>query len=762
MPAAEAFAKVARLAQTGRTAEAESLFQATLAAYPDHPYSLLMQGILAHRSGNDERATELLTRAAARGDQDADFHNNLGNALVEVGRADAARGQFERALALKPDSAEILYNLGNALTLIRDFASAVTAFERAVALKPGYADAHVSLGNLLASLGRAEEALAHFREAVAIQPNSDEAHNNLGFVLSDLGRTDEAIAEFERAITINPRLAHAHNNLGNAYLAQGSETKALACYQAALKLDPAYVKAINNMGTALCRLGRCDEAKTHLERGLVLAPQSAEINNGLGNALQKLGLWEESLACYERAIALSPDYADAWTNLAAAYNDRGLHEKAVTCCDRALAIDPRSTEALTNRGVALVALDRLDQAIDSYRQALAIDSRLADVHGNIGSALVERGRMDEAIEHFDRAIALEPRRPKFLLCHVLTKRVTAGDPRLAALEALARDEAGLTDEARIDLHFALGKAYGDIGRHDNAFAALVTGNAVKRKSLNYDEAATLNRLDGFARAWPRPVIESRSGAGNPSHLPIFILGMPRTGSTLVEQILASHPAVAAGGELNIFQSDAIAVLGPLERFRPAEIAAERRAALIGAIADRYLAALGVFAPGVSRITDKTPGNFAFVGLIHLAFPNARIIHTRRNALDTCLSCFSSLFTGVQFSYDLGEIGRYYRAYDRLMRHWRTVMPATAILDVGYEDLVSNFEAQARRIVDFCGLPWDEACLSFHKTQRPIRTASAAQVRQPLYNTSVARWRAIDPALLAPLREALGDQDSDLS
>lgn len=754
----ETFAEAVRQYVAGRRTDAERLCETALIANPDHAGSLHLLGVIAHQSGRLDRAVELLTRAAALSERESAVHNHLGKALAETGRMEVARIHFERALALAPDDTETLYNLANALAALQEIDPAIAAFEKALALKPDYADARLNLGSLLARLDRPSEAIGQFEAVIAVQPDSAEAYNNLGFVLNGRGRHHQAIAALERALAIAPDYPEALNNLGNARLATGAVTEAIACYQAALSLRPEYVNAFGNLGNALFQSGRYEEAREQFERARALDPHSPAINSGLGNTLQKLGRWNDAVACYERAVALKPDYADAWTNLAAAYNDQRLHDKALACCDKAIAVDGRRAEAFNNRGIALVALDRFDEAMASYARALAINPNLATAYVNIGSALVERGRIDEAIGQFDRAIAIEPRQPQFHLCHVLTKRVVDGDPRLAALEALARDASAMPGEARVDLHFALAKAYSDVGRRAEAFAELLSGNALKRKRVDYDEAATLGRLERIARAWPREVVEAWRGPGHPSARPVFILGMPRSGSTLVEQILACHPAVRAGGEISAFQDSATAALGTIEDYVPAREPADRRAARLGRIADLYLAALDSVAPDTQLVTDKMPANFALIGLIRLAFPNARIIHTRRNALDTCLSCFSTLFTAVPYSYDLGELGRYYRAYERLMAHWRGVLPESAILDVDYEMLVSDFEAEARRIVAYCGLPWDPACLSFYTSRQPIKTASAVQVRQPLYRTSIGRWRGIDLDLLRPLRAALGKED----
>ena len=749
-----AFAAAVRFLQSGQSAEAERACRATLAEFPDHAFSLLMAGILAIRGGRRDDAAALLMRAAAQDVREPDFHNNLGNALAELGRLNAAHDQFARAHRLKPDNPQILYNLANILAATGDPSAASEAFQKTLAIAPGYVEAHINLGNLLAQHGRADDAMDHFRSAIALRPASAEAHNNLGFLLNEMDRHGEAVPCFEKALAIKSDYPHAHNNLGNAHLALGATEAAIASYRAALKLEPNYVNALSNLSNALATMGQYEDAMVAVERALALEPGSAPVYNGRGGVLLKLGRLDEAAADYERAIGLRPTYADAWANLAAVRNEMGLHEKAIRCCDQAIAIDRNHVSAHSNRGVALVALQRFDEALESHHRALAINPKLGDLHCNIGSALVEQGRLDEALVYFEQAIAVEPRRPKFHLCHVLTRRVTPGDARIATLESLARDEAGMPPESRIDLHFALAKAYADTARHDDSLRALLIGNALKRKSVPYDEAVTIGNLERFAQVWTRETVEAWGGMGHPSVLPLFILGMPRSGSTLVEQILASHPAFAARGELGILHDAAQTAFGPLQQFEPAKVPAQNRAALLDRMAAAYLASLGPAPPGVERIIDKTLGNFAFIPLIRAALPNARIIHTRRDPLDTCLSCFASHFTSVAFSYDLGELGRYYRAYESLMRHWREAMPPQTFLDVDYETLVADFETQARRIVAYCGLPWDDRCLSFHTTDRPVKTASAIQVRQPLYATSVGRWRKIDPTLLAPLRAAI--------
>jgi hypothetical protein len=300
----------------------------------------------------------------------------------------------------------------------------------------------------------------------------------------------------------------------------------------------------------------------------------------------------------------------------------------------------------------------------------------------------------------------------------------------------------------MSLHFALGKAYLDYGDSAAAFGHLDQGNAMKRSTITYDPAAASRWLQSVASGFDQQLLECFKDAGAQSAMPIFIVGMPRSGTTLIEQILASHPAVQGAGELKLLSQIGDS-FGGLPQLLDG-ITAER----LHQMGDHYADKVALLADGRAHVVDKMPANFIYAGLIRLILPNARIIHARRNPVDTCLSCYSKLFAGEQsFTYDQAELGRFYRDYDVLMAHWRQVLPGSHFLEVTYEDVVDDIEAQARRMLDFLGLPWDPACLSFYETRRPVRTASVNQVRQPIYKTSAGRWRT-HADNLGPLLEEL--------
>jgi Sulfotransferase family len=381
------------------------------------------------------------------------------------------------------------------------------------------------------------------------------------------------------------------------------------------------------------------------------------------------------------------------------------------------------------------------------------------VHNDLGAAHLVQGHIREAYAAFAAAVERAPRNAAIHLNLAGLARFTPDDPRLAALEKLAEAAPSLGEDDQIALNFALGKAHGDLNNTERSFRHLVNGNALKRRQIEYDEATT---LAGFARmraVFTPELMQTKRGSGDYSRIPIFIVGMPRSGSTLLEQILASHSGVFGAGEIDDFAKAVTDLPGAPEDF-PEFISGLPHDDL-RRLSRRYVNSVSAKAPGVMRIVDKMLSNFAYVGLIHLALPNARIIHACRDPIDTCLSCFSLLFgDDLPYTYDLAELGRYYRAYATLMRHWRAILPEGVMLDVRYEDVVANLNRQARRLIAHCGLDWEDRCLEFHQTQRPVHTASVTQVRRPIYRSSVGRSQSYG-ALLGPLLDELGIDNADV-
>jgi len=438
------------------------------------------------------------------------------------------------------------------------------------------------------------------------------------------------------------------------------------------------------------------------------------------------------------------------------HHQAGRIDDAASRYRQTLCLKPDCAEAHNNLGMVCLAQGRADEAIAHWRRALAFNPGLAEAHNNLGTIFKEQGKFDAALTHYAQAIAVRPDYSEAHYNRAEIRTFRTGDADLGALETLAGRKDLPADKA-LYIHFALAKALEDSGDYTRAFEHLRQGNALKRRFLNYAEARELKFFRRISTVFDGDLFERFQGEGNASPVPVFVLGMPRSGTTLIEQILASHPQIHGAGELTDLEAAVRSVL--IESGQP-EKYPECIPALDGVtlrrIAQAYLSRLPAPADGKVRIVNKLPGNFLHIGLIRLILPNARIVHTARHPADTCVSCYSKLFTsGVNYSYDLAELGRYYRGYSELMTHWRTVLPPSAVLDVSYEDVVDDLEGQARRLIDYCGLPWDDGCIAFHRTDRRVATASAVQVRQSLFRTSLQRWRRYE-ASLAPLLQELGD------
>ena len=445
----------------------------------------------------------------------------------------------------------------------------------------------------------------------------------------------------------------------------------------------------------------------HYERSLALRPASAETHNNLANVLQRLGRREEAIAHYKDAIRLKPAYVSAQRSL----------------------------------GDVLQAEGGIDGAIVCYRAALATEPGDAATLNRLASALLIAGRLDDASRAFEQAIEIAPDNIGIHHNYAAVKSFSGDDGRLAQLEQLLAQEGTLSDEQRIVLHFTLGKAYADLKDAERSSHHLDAGNRLKRRYVTYDERSTLSFMRRIREAFTKELLASKSNAGHDSEAPIFVIGMPRSGTSLVEQVLASHPRVFGAGEVDHFATATADRAARRGGVYP-DVIARMSDQDIREIGESYVERLGANAPpDKDRIVDKLPPNFLFAGMIHLALPRARIVHVKRNAVDTCVSCYSLLFAEEQqFAYELGELGRYYKAYEALMEYWRAVLPADQLLEVRYEDLVDDLEGQARRLIAHCGLEWDPACLAFHETERPVNTASLVQVRQSLYTSSVGRSR----------------------
>jgi tetratricopeptide (TPR) repeat protein len=566
-----------------------------------------------------------------------------------------------------------------------------------------------------------------------------------------------AIALTRRALAVDGELALGWFSLGSQLLAAREYAESRDCFVRALELDAGLWQARSQLAIALGRDGHEPESLERFRLLLSECPQNAAVIADYALLLQDLGRYEDALSEMERAIELAPETLDhhlraadievqlgrhamalerlqgmkrRWTHdpalcafeaMLLTLHDR--HEQAIELCREALKQGLESADLLRAYAGARQLAGEFDEALALLDRAAETSPAAALV--DKGILLAELGRLAQANAAFDRALEHEPARVAAWYNKTNSKTYAAADPDIEAMQRIL--DAGCSHHDRMLLHFALGKAHMDAGDLDSAFANWHARNRMKRAITEYDAAATARHLESLF-AVPAQVGPRRVAGASLSELPVFIVGMPRSGSSLVEQIVASHPDVHGAGERNgLFRAFAA------QRFADAEdeLTAE---SVVGILRRRALAA--------PRIVDKDLRNFEHLGTIHRIFPQARIIHCRRDALDTCFSAYTKLFLGdFPFTYDLRELGLYYRGYHSLMEHWRGVLPGRAFIEVDYERLVAHPRETSRRIVEFLGLPWNENCVRFFETTRAVRTSSLVDVRRPIYRSSVGRSAA---------------------
>lgn len=610
--------------------------------------------------------------------------------------------------------------------------------------------------------GRRSQAQACLHQVLQAQPTHLDALQTSALLSLSGGDPAGAARLFERAIALQPDKADLHANLGLALQAMQQPQAALAALARALTLEPASAEIRVARANLLRDLARPAEALDDYAAAQRLQPDRPDAAAGHGDALLQSGRFEEALASYDRALALKPDFALVWYNRSNLLRQLGRHDEALASLSRSLELNPDFVQALNNRGNLLRHFNRHAEALADYDRALALEPGRAATHANRGNVLRELNRLDAARSAFQLAIDAAPQEVMHYRNLASVTRLTREDACYVALTRFAEHEARLGPQDRIYLHFALGDALQAFGDPAGAFRHFQQGNAVQRAHLHYDEPGTLAHFGQLRRTFASGRLDAVRGGGHASDLPVFVVGMPRCGSTLVEQALSNHPDVYGAGECGFFS-------GALQAQRRGSARMENHRAIppgepglagaedlnaLGAEYLRRIRQLGGLDVGHRRVVDKTLPNFVNLGMIHLALPNARMIHVRRDPVDTCLSIYSKLLIAMPYSFDLGELGRYYAAYERLMDHWREILPPGVLLEVRYEDLVANLERELQRIFAHCGLDWHPASLDFHRNDRAVATASALQVRQPIYTSSLTRWRP-DAAVLAPLLEGLG-------
>lgn len=618
----------------------------------------------------------------------------------------------------------MLFAQGGAALQAGRWREAEFLFSRVIQNEPAHADAHNWLAVAAGQQGKNRDALEHFARAVALAPASADFVNNLGLAQLNAGDLDAAQRSFETALRLNPQLPVAHYNLGLVFQKKLEFDSAVASFRRAIALAPNYVNA-------------------HLN---------------LGNALQDGGRFDEAIAQFRKLVALAPNSRESRFNLARALRTAKQYAVAADEARNVVALDPKSIEARLLLVQCLFRAELYDEADAEARQILAMNPASVEAHNTRGNIFLTLGKFDEAIASFEAALSVNPGDAEAIFGLTYASKACSTPAMASRIETLVRENP--PQEQKSLLHFALGKVYDDIGDYPGAFENYRLGNDLAVPDALFDPEIWTAFIDRLIATFTPEFFAQRRDFGSASERPVFIVGMPRSGTTLTEQIIASHPRVAAGGEMQAIAALVAGLPGRLKSARPfPECADELNGAAVRDMAAEYLAALDKFGAGTARTTDKMPMNFQNLGLMALMFPRAAFIHCRRDPLDTCLSCYFAKFgQHLDFSYSQPNLAAYFRGYARLMSHWRRVLPVR-LLEVDYEDMVADQEGVSRRLIAHCGLPWDDRCLAFDKTERAVRTASVWQVRQPIYKTSVKRWQRYE-SFLQPLKLALAAGPND--
>ena len=631
-------------------------------------------------------------------------------------------------------------------------AEAESLCREAITQDPGDVNFRALLGTILAERNAFEEAEENLRHVIKVAPGHARAHEDLGTVLLNQSRADEALPLLEKAVALMPKSASAASKLAGALMALGRTADAEALRARATQLSPQQAKL--EQATRLFAQGQFREAEKQAQS--LLQENSRDVNAAL--LLARIAI---NARCYDdaeqllvRITEIAPGFVAAWHDLGSVLKELNRFEEAVKALQEAVRLDPANAVTHYFYGAALAMAAQPEAAIEAYRKALDLDPDLSGAYLGLGHVLKTVGDQDGGVAAYRRAIELRPDFGEIYYSLSNLKTFKFSDTEIADMEERVGNNA-LPIDCQVHFAFSLGKAYEDKADYAAAFRYYELANRRHRETIAYDPVQTEVAHEKIRKAFSLEFFEHQAqmGTGCRDPDPIFILGLPRSGSTLLEQILASHSLVDGTSELPdismIAQSVTNKAHGRTFPMSMPELTSEE----LTALGKQYLSQTQRHRGSAPFFTDKMPNNFAYVGFIKAILPNAKIIDARRHPMDSCVGCFKQHFAkGQTFTYDLFELGEFYLEYERMMTHWDAVLPGQ-VLHVEYENVVSDLETQVRRLLEFCGLEFEQSCVNFHETKRAVRTASSEQVRQPIYQGSLATWKRFGSDLDV-LREVL--------
>ena len=762
----------------------------------------LQQGVEAHKAGQVQEADRLYTAILKAQPKHPDANHNMGVLAVGVGKVQEALPFFKTALEANPTTAQFWLSYIDALIKLDKLADAQAVLDQAkskgakgdgfdkleqrlkeaseepLAASKTPAEVPHPQPNILDSLkldqaiklakkkakeGSTGEAKRIYQDILSKFPKNKRASNGLNALagrpvgkvsktqdppqdqlqslinLYSQGLLQQALKQAETLVHQFPKSSVLFNIQGAIFTGLGQLDASVVAYKKAIAIKPDYAEAYYNMGNALKDQGKLEEAIEAYNKALAIKPDNAEAYNNMGIALQEQGKLEEAIEAYNKALAIKPDNAEAYNNMGVTLKDQGKLEEAIRAYNNALAIKPDYADAYNNMGVTLKGQGKLEEAIEAYNKGIAIKPDQAEAFNNMGNALKDQGKLEEAIEAYNKALTIKPDNAEaYRHLSIITKYNSSDTAQISEVQALLQ-RTGLNDSDRCNLLYTHAKMQEDLGNLSDAFDSYVAGGGLRQKLLGYEFTQDEHLFGRIKQKIPQFKDVALNVTGKPiRHTPIFILGMPRSGTTLVEQIVSSHTEVTGAGELAyVSQFGTKLVAGATSPTLKA----------VSAFRESYLAELAKRAEGQAFVTDKMPRNFKYIALICAAFPEAKIVHVQRNAEATCWSNFKHYFASkdLGYSYNLADTVGYYGLYKELMHFWSESY-SDRIYYLNYDRLTEDQEPETRRLIEYLGLKWEDTCLAPQNNKRSVKTASQQQVRKKVYKGSSQAWRKYEPFL----------------
>lgn len=766
--------------RSGNLTIADRTYRDILRAVPDHFPTVHFMAMLLLQRGNLEEALEFAQKATEVAPDHAACWVHYGVILSANERHEDALEALDEAMMIDPDLFEVYSNKSYVLWQLDRFEEAEEVAAQATVINPDNPDAYINLGISLASQRKYEEADEVWQQVIDLAPDSGKGYSNWCNTLCEMGRYDEAKDKGLKALEMDGENHEAWNNLGNAWRELGDIENAADAYQKATSFKPDYFRAHMNLAIMQLDQQKYREALTAARYAVSFEPKSMEALCVLSQAQKEMGLLDDAYQAADKVINLKPNDPLGYLNFADILIAMDNFDEADIMVARALEFEPDDVRTLMKLAHVRNGQSREAEAVEALDKALERAPDNIPIMIEKAKIMEHDSRVEEGLAVIEQVLALAPQNPMAVLCKIdmlltinrkeeagklleesrglldelpsfyyqLTsyKKFTEDDPDFAKIKEMAKKAIEYGPGAQAIMNYALFSVYESMKDYDKAFEHLKLANDYNKEKKQYNEQGDRNGLLNVKRSFTREFIDSYKGEGCESDIPVFILGMPRSGTTLTEQIISSHPEVYPAGELSDLGA-VIRELGPLKHENAAEIGQ--------AYVDKVMAR-NKGGAGIVRVTDKMPGNYQSIGLIRCILPNAKIIHCRRNAADNLLSCYKQNFAmGHYWSYDLEWAARHYTHYADLMDYWRETLPGE-FLEVDYEETVADLETQARKLIDYVGLEWNDACLEPHKQKRAVLTASKNQVIQPVYKSSVEAWKRYEKQLepmIAILKEA---------